>query len=249
MKKLLISIVLLLFLAGCITTSTPVPPSAELEALRVQNEVLGAQIAGLEVQVEDLSGQVSALQTENADLKAQLIALQPTAEVSLETRLKATSLEILSAIAARDFISLAAYVDPQKGLRFSPYGLINTAGDLVFTRDEVSQFAQDPAVYTWGIHPARGDDITIPVAEYWTLYVHPIDYGTSARVFYDEPGYISATIDNFFEVYPAGHYVQYFYPGTEQNGNLDYLALRMAFEQNADGSWYLVGLSHEYWTP
>ncbi|MEL7626258.1 MAG: hypothetical protein AAGU15_05310 [Anaerolineaceae bacterium] len=233
-----------LFLALAITLfgCQPLVPTdtAELDQLREQNQNLSQQLLEAQQQVNDLQAQVNALST-------QVAQLQPTpVQEGSNQGLAATILPLLQ---AKDYTTLATFIHPQAGLRFSPQLFIHTETDLVFTREQVANFGSNRAIYTWGTHAAKGDAIEMSVGDYWDVYVIPLNPGQDWVIVGKGEELPSIAIDNFFEVYPQGDFVDFLKPGTAEVGNLDWQLLRLVFEQAADGAWYLSGIIHDNWVP
>jgi len=237
MKKKLCSllIVSILTLTGCVA-STP-SGSAELEQLRQQNQLLTEQLLAAQDQINSLSTQIAIL--ENAS-----IPLEP-----VEFNFEGLAAEILPLLQSRDFASLAPFIHPELGVRISPYGYVNVDTDLVFTREEVAAFGSNQQVYTWGVQAGSGMDIKLTVADYWERYVSSETPAQEWELLLDPTRKASNSIDNFGEVYPDGYYVEYFQPGTEEYGHLDWRSLRLGFQQSGDGAYYLTAIIHNEWTP
>ncbi len=77
----------------------------------------------------------------------------------------AKSKQVLRALKNKDAKTLATYVHPTKGVRFSPYGNVDTQKDLTFRRKDVVKIYTLPA-YVWGQADGSGDDIKLNFAGY-----------------------------------------------------------------------------------
>ncbi len=227
-------IVFILTLTGCVATA---PGSNELEQLRQQNQLLSDQLLAAQEQINTLSTQIAILENAN-------VPLEP-AEPSFE----GLAAEILPLLQSQDFAALASFIHPELGVRISPYGYVNVDKDLVFTREEVSAFGSNQQIYLWGMQAGSGMDISLTISEYWTEYVTSQTPAQEWGLLLDPSRKASNTIDNFAEVYPEGHYVEYFQPGTEEYGYLDWQSLRLGFQQSGDGTYYLMAIIHDEWTP
>lgn len=235
-------LIVFLILAAVIAGCQPVVPTdtTEIDQLREQNQSLSQQLLESQRQILDLQSQVDALSTQVAQL--------PPAPIR-EGALDGLATEILSLLQTKDFAALAPYVHPQLDLRFSPQLFIHTDTDLVFTREKVANFTSDNNIYSWGTHAARGDLLQLSVVDYWNEHVDPLMPDQQWQMLAEGQKSPSIAIDNFFEVYPRGSYVDFLKPGTEEFGNLDWQLLRLAFEQAPDGAYYLVGIIHDNWVP
>lgn len=240
MKKLLLFVfIILAFLA---TSCIPIEPkeSTEVEQLREQNQYLTKQLLEGQTLIRDLQIQVNTLSTQVAQMTPV-----PVQGFNFE----GMAAVILPLLQTKDYSELATFVHPQFGLRFSPQLFIHTDTDLIFTRDQVANFAMDNNVYTWGTHAARGDLLQLSVADYWNEYVIPVLPDQDWQMLDETQKSPSIAIDNFSEVYSQAAYVDFLKPGTGENGNLDWQLLRLVFEQASDGAYYLVGIIHDNWVP
>jgi len=238
-KKLLIVFIIFTTL---LTACQPIEPTdtTEVDTLREQNQYLTQQLLEGQTLIRDLQIQVNTLSTQVAQLTPQPIN---------EGALEGLAVAILPLLQARDYATLATFVHPQAGLRLSPQLFIHTDTDLIFTREQVANFATDSNIYTWGTHAAKGDLLQMSVVEYWVEYVMPMMPDQQCQMLTEGQKSPSIAIDNFSEVYPQAEYVDFLKPGTEEFGNLDWQLLRMVFEQASDGAFYLVGIIHDNWVP
>ena len=242
-KKLWFIVVVLVIISTSCQAVTPAPDN-EAELLRQQNQLLSDQLLEAQRQISDLESQIETL-------NAQIAALQPEPTPQPENPEFVTSLaaEVLHVLRVKDFSALATYVHPLLGVRFSPYAYINTATDLLFTREDVLNFATNDTVYTWGTEAGSGFSIDRTVVDYWDRYVTPQDPSPAWEVLSDSTQKASNTIDNFAEVFPEAVYLEYYQPGTETYGHLDWRSLRLGFQRSSDGGLYLVAIIHDEWTP
>ncbi len=227
-------IVFILTLTGCVAT-TP-SESSEIEQLRQQNQLLSDQLLAAQEQNNALSTQIAAFENDSTP--------EPV-EVSFE----GMTAEILPLLQSQDFAALAPFIHPELGVRISPYGYVNVENDQVFTREQVAGFASNQELYHWGVQAGSGMAINLTIAEYWPEYVTSATPSQEWGLLLDPSRKASNTIDNFAEVYPDGHYVEYLQPGTEAYGYLDWQSLRLGFQQSGDGAYYLSAIIHDEWTP
>ncbi len=237
MKKALFPLLLVVVftLTGCLAAAPT--NTAELELLRQQNQALTDQLLAVQ-------GQVVSLSTQIAQLKESAATPQP-----METSFEALAAKILPLLQNRDFLYLSSFIHPELGVRISPYGYVNMDKDLVFTREQVAAFGSNHQVYHWGVQSGSGMDIDLPIAEYWEEYVTSETPAQEWGLLLNPSQKASNTIDNFAEVYPEAHYVEYLQPGTEVYGYLDWQSLRLGFQKSSDGAYYLMAIIHDEWTP
>ncbi len=248
-KNLLMLLVLLIMVTGCqVVTPTPVD---EVEQLKQQNQHLSDQLLETQRQVVELESQIETLNT-------QIAALQPEETPLPENPDYVAGLasQVLQVLMVKDFTALSTYVHPQFGVRFSPYGYVHLEtdlrypdADLLFTREEVANFASDETVYTWGIQAGSGFDIDMTVSDYWEAYVTQQDPPQPWEVLTDPSRKATNSLDNFAEVYPDAVYVEFYQPGTEEYSFFDWKSLRLGFQRSSDGGLYLIAIIHDEWTP
>ena len=237
MNKTLFSllIVFVLTLTGCLAVAPS--DSTQLEQLRQQNQLLSDQLLAAQEQINTLSTQIADLENQNFPLEPAKPSFEGLAD------------QILPLLQSQNFTALAPYIYPELGVRISPYGYVNVDLDQVFTREQVAGFASNQELYHWGVQAGSGMAINLTVADYWPEYVTSQTPAQEWGLLLDPSRKASNTIDNFADVYPDGHYVEYLQPGTEEFGYLDWQSLRLGFQQSGDGAYYLMAIIHDEWTP
>jgi uncharacterized protein YgiM (DUF1202 family) len=167
----------------------------------------------------------------------------------------ARAAQIILALKGPDLRTLAGSVHPDKGVRFSPYTYVRAAPgspggqDLVFTAAQVQSLWSDPIVYKWGTAAGSGEAIELTFAGYYDRYIYDVDFARPDVIGFGETVGQGNTINNISEVYPGAVTVEYHFEGFDpQYAGLDWRSLRLVLEPVA-GSWYLVGIVHDEWTP
>ncbi|MNB78673.1 hypothetical protein D3C75_253810 [compost metagenome] len=178
----------------------------------------------------------------------------PSSAVDMEgqppTSLEAASV-VMKALAAGDMRALAAWVHPEHGLRFSPYGYVDVASDLVFSRSEVEGLMHDPSLRIWGSHAGSGEPIELAFPDYYKKFVYDIDFSAGATIAVNRAIGQGTTVNNVNEVYPAAShdYVEYHIAGIDPAAEgMDWRSLRLVFEKIGEDR-ALVGIIHDQWTP
>jgi hypothetical protein len=176
-----------------------------------------------------------------------LLSLAFSAHAQTEkAQVLAKSKQVLVALKNKDAKTLATYVHPAKGVRFSPYGNVDTEKDLTFRRKDVVKIYALPA-YVWGQADGSGDDIKLNFAGYHKNFIYDKDFARAPKVGYNRVVKQGNTIVNVAEAYPKAKFVEYHFPGTAKNDGMDWRSLRLVFEKSGK-NWYLVGVSHDQWT-
>jgi len=152
-------------------------------------------------------------------------------------------IELMASV--ENIADLAPYVHPEKGVRFSPYVYVQEDSDLVFSAEELGNL-QLSDQYEWGVYDGSGFPIELSVEGYWQKFVYAADY-LEAEPIYNEIVSRGTLINNTQEVYDAAVFVDYYVPGSEQYGGMDWRSLRLFFEPY-EGEFYLVGVVNDQWT-
>jgi hypothetical protein len=144
--------------------------------------------------------------------------------------------------------SLAAYVHPEMGLRFSPYAFVQDS-DMVFSVDQIPGLFADPMSYLWGAYDGSGDPIKLTFVEYYGQFVYDQDFANPERIAFNERlGGSGGTINNIEEFYPGSVMVEFHFSGfNPEYAGMDWRSLRLVFMQH-EGEWFLVGIVHDEWT-
>jgi hypothetical protein len=186
--------------------------------------------------------------TLNTDLDDKLQSLQAGTQEYIKSIIGDRAAEVLSAIKAKDMEKLSQAVHPDKGVRFSPYGHVNTETDLLFTQDQVRNLSSDQKIYTWGSYDGSGEPIKLNFEGYYNKFVYDEDFVNATETGYNKVLGTGNTLVNTLEVYPKAIVVEYYFPGFDpQYQGMDWRSLRLVFEKQ-DTTWYLVGIAHDQWT-
>lgn len=210
-----------------LTACTPTGPTqAELEALQAANAQLTSQVAALSQQVALLEEELQSTNT----------GLLPQALIAVHL------------IADEDFAGLAQLVHPVKGVRFSPYGYVDVANDLVFTATQVAGLSSDTTLRTWGSFDGTGFPIDMVFAAYYDRFVYDADFANPQYIGVNNIIGMGNTLINLGDVYPNGTFIEFHFSGFDpQYEGMDWRSLRLVFEEHG-GQWMLVGVVHDEWT-
>lgn len=165
------------------------------------------------------------------------------------TVLEAAS-SVLGALKKGDMASLAAWADPEHGVRFSPYAYVDVKSDLVFKQDELKGLMQDSTTYTWGFFDGSGEPIATTYADYHQRFVYDADFATKGKAAPNQILASGTTVNNIGEAYPRERYefVEYYIAGVDpQYNGMDWRSLRLVFANTGKG-YALVGIIHDQWT-
>lgn len=180
-------------------------------------------------------------------VKAQYLLCFLSPEAAKQAIGKRTE-QVIQALKKSDFIQLATYVHPNKGVRFSPYAYIELETDLVLTTSQLKKVVNDNNKQIWGVHEGSGEPISLSFSDYYKKFIYNNDFSNATQVVYNTNIINSNTRNNMREVYPDAIIVEYHFPGFEPHleGD-DWSSLRLVFE-SFEKEWYLVGVIHAQWS-
>jgi hypothetical protein len=155
--------------------------------------------------------------------------------------------EVLKLLKAKDGEGLSAYIHAEKGVLFSPYVYIETEA-VTFDKEKVKGFFDDTETYTWGVQDGSGEPIKLIPSDYYTKYIYDGNFEEADEITIDRVESRGNSIRNINKLFPNAHTVEYYVKGTEEYNNMDWKAINLVFEQDAQGEWKLIAIVHDQWT-
>ena len=149
--------------------------------------------------------------------------------------------EVILALKDANMQELARSVHPVKGLRLSPYSVVDTKTDVVLTASQVQGALQDPVKRVWGGNAGSGAPIRLTFVRYYHKFVYDRQFAHAPQISYNRA---NKGTEQAWQDYPNAIVVDYRLPETS---NVPQEDLRLAFEQH-EGKWYLSGIIHDGWT-
>lgn len=166
---------------------------------------------------------------------------------SSEQALKDAASSIVELLRDRDLGTLSDWIDPEQGLRFSPYPHIDTAGSQLFQADKLPDF-KDAGKLQWGTADGSGEPILLTFRDYYEKYVYNQDFADAPDVSVNSLKGQGTTAFNAAEVYPGASYVEFHFPGFDEKAEgMDWQSLVLVFVP-AGEEWNLVSIVHGQWT-
>ena len=154
---------------------------------------------------------------------------------------------VVQALVEKDLETVAEFVHPERGVRFSPYATVQE-DHQVFKPEELPGLIESDTVYTWGREDGSGNPIELTFAEYFDEFVASADFSNAEEVAVDEVIGQGNTPNNIGEFYPESSFVEYHFSGFDaQYEGLDWESLRLVFTEDM-GTWFLIGIVHDAWT-
>jgi len=161
--------------------------------------------------------------------------------------IKATGRQVLVFLKANNFIELSKYFS-NGGVRFSPYGFIDTANSKKLSPEDFLNAINKKWVLTWGSFDGTGDPIKLSVPAYLKKFVYNADYLNAEAVGFDVVMKQGNSLNNLKDLYPKRHFIDYYFSGFDQKSEgMDWTSLRLVFEKE-DGQYFLVAIIHDQWT-
>jgi hypothetical protein len=239
LRKLIISIAILVILSACSTVDPTDVPTTEPTDESTQEASTGYPV------VTEPQEQETAYPVET---KPETPATSYPVETEIPMQeLETAAAQVINALAAKDMVALAEIVHPEQGVRFSPYAFIREEHQ-VFMPDELAGLVGSEQVYTWGAYDGTGDPIELTFDAYFKEFVYSSDFANPEAMAVDERIGQGNSINNIGEFYPGSSFVEYHFSGfDEQYEGMDWESLRLVFLQE-DGMWWLVGIVHDEWT-
>lgn len=205
---------------------------------------------GVDTNGNDLDSQIQAKDERIAELEQELEGLRESNDDydDVSDNLLITAANVLQLLKDKDMDDLSDFVHPTEGVRFSPYGYIDTENHLVFSADEVDDLDDDTEVYTWGSYDGSGEAIELDFNDYYDEFIFDEDFSNPQIIGNNLVVGEGNSLINIEEVYPNGYFIEFHFEEIDpQYEGMDWRSLRLVFE-TVDDVWYLVGIVHDQWT-
>lgn len=172
----------------------------------------------------------------------------PPAVINQDSILKDATLQILTALKAKDYQTLSAYIHPSYGIRFSPYAHVDTLKDIHFTKDKFLDEAMHPNIFLWGNFDGSGEPIEMTLPNYLQRFAYDHDFLNAEKLSVNKMLGKGNTQNNLQEAYPGSAFTESYFSGFDQQAEgMDWSALKLVFKRKGD-HWFLVGIIHDQWT-
>jgi len=158
--------------------------------------------------------------------------------------------EILTAFKDKNYLTLTEFIDPVSGVRFSPYGFIDTIRNVIFSKEKFTEQTgksnQDKIV--WGEFDGSGDTIKMTLNEYIQKFVYDVDFSKPETRKVNEFIGHGNSLNNLLSVYKNCDFTESHFSGFEKKyEGMDWRTLRLVFKER-DRKYLLVGIVHDQWT-
>ncbi|HZK72022.1 MAG TPA: hypothetical protein VFD03_10990, partial [Clostridia bacterium] len=158
------------------------------------------------------------------------------------------ALDVVGLLKSQDMSGLVAYIHPEKGARFTPYGNVDTVNNQLLLASQVSVLLSDTQTYLWGYYDGSGEPIQLSFSDYYDQFIYDVDFANPNLIGNNVLIGKGNTQINITEAYPDAVFVEFHFTGFDpQYDGIDWESLRLVFEE-VDDIWYLSGIIHDQWT-
>ena len=161
-----------------------------------------------------------------------------------------TTQNILALLKAKNYLAFANYIHPVEGIRFSPYGFVDTIHDIKLSKQKFINEAGQPIqdMIDWGAFDGTGDPIKMTLNNYLQRFVYDVDFAKPEKRSVNEFIGGGNSLNNLEAVYKNCDFTESHFSGFDKKyGGMDWRSLRLVFKVR-DRKFYLVGIVHDEWT-
>jgi len=158
--------------------------------------------------------------------------------------------QVLTALKNKDYDSLALLIHPDEGVRFSPYGFIDTLHDrIIHTEFVVAQGEHTKqAKILWGTKDPTDDPINLTIDKYIDEFVYDVDFLHPEKLKINEFLGGGNTQNNLLTVYDGCDFTESYFSGFDKKfDGMDWRSLRLVFKQKGE-KYFLIGIVHDSWS-
>ena len=139
--------------------------------------------------------------------------------------------EVINAMAEKDLATVAEFIHPEQGVRFSTYTYVRDSHQ-VFAADELSGQIGSEEIFLWGYFDDTGDPIELTFDDYYERFIYSADFANPEQMAVDQELGFGNTINNIADFYPGSSFVEYhFSEFVEDYGGMDWVSLRLALSK------------------
>jgi hypothetical protein len=158
--------------------------------------------------------------------------------------------DILTAFKNKNYLAIADFIDPVSGVRFSPYGYIDTVRNVIFSKEKFVEQAgrSNQEKIVWGEFDGSGDTINMTLNEYIQKFVYDVDFSKPETRKVNEFIGHGNSLNNLISVYRNCDFTESHFSGFEKKyEGMDWRSLRLVFKEK-EGKFFLAGVVHDQWT-
>jgi hypothetical protein len=175
-----------------------------------------------------------------------------TTDKNLQKKFSVIAKATVQALKSKDFKKLAALANSKNGIAFSS-GCYLVNGEYAKLSGkqllEYSKGKNKALKFIWGVNGGSGESINLNFNDFHKQYLSTPDFlGKNITVSYGDIQNVGSDPTNYLEKFPKSTAVMYYYPGTTKNGNMDWKAMILVYQQEGK-KIVLSAVLHGEFTP
>lgn len=158
--------------------------------------------------------------------------------------------EILTALKDKDYKKLTEYFHPWLGVRFTPYGYIDTTVDVVLTKEKFRDYTGRGVSHrlVWGYEDGSGDTILMTTGSYFKKFVYDVDFLNAEKTSLNIILGSGNSQENIRFVYDGLPFTESYFSGFDEKlSGMDWRSLKLVYKMY-ENKYYLVAVIHSEWT-
>lgn len=185
---------------------------------------------------------------DTANKQTDTISNKPAPPLNSDSVLLVLSENILTAIKDTNHTQFITYIHPTRGIRFAPYGFIDTSENHIVQANELLSLLRSNKKILWGTFDGTGDPIMKTAAEYFKRFVYNVDFLHAPDKAVNRFLGSGNSANNLLKIYPDCDFTEFHFSGFEKKyEGMDWASLRLVFKKENDKTW-LVAIVHDEWT-
>ncbi len=174
----------------------------------------------------------------------ELTQSQEAAVEKQDTSLTYFVQQTIKALAKKDIDKLVPLMD-ENGVRFSPYVNVSE-DDQIILPSSIKAISNSDSLLLWGVFDGSGEDIKLTFNAYFKRFVYNRDF-INIEAKYNKIEASGNDLNNLKTFYPKSPFVEFYFPGTTENEQMDWKALYLVFSHQ-NNSYKLKAIIHNQWT-
>ena len=236
-KRFIILVMNMVIMALILSACNMGPDNSNLESELINKDKI---IENLEKDISELENKIKDLENKNEENKDK--------DKDISNNFFINGIQVIELIKEKNMETLADYIHPSKGVRFSPYPYIEVEKDVTFSAEELTNIINSDEIFNWGNYDGSGEPIELSFSDYYDRFVYDVDFANPHQIGNNKILGLGNSIDNVAEVYKDAVFLEFYFAGlNEEYDGMDWRSLKLVFEKE-DDIWYLVGIIHGEWT-
>ena len=172
---------------------------------------------------------------------------EPVSKSDNDTVLISLSINILKSLKTQDYSRLSEFIHPEFGIRFSPYGNIDTIKDQRLSKKELIRLSRNQKTIKWGIFEGTGEPINLNIRQYFKRFVYDVDFLNAEKKSVNKIIGSITSSNNLQSIYPKCDFTEFYFSGFEPKyEGMDWRALLLVFKTD-NNKTYLIAIIHDQW--